>query len=140
MVACGDDDGGDAGGGNLDGGKDSGSVDVGDGDGGSYTLADALVTAGTSVTAARAQLLFEAACKSQIKCDARSSQSDCEKTGLAMFNAGKSAGYDDACLDATLDLYACFAQNACADFDTACNSAGEAQDTACDKYQADGGN
>lgn len=130
MVACGDDDG-DTGGGDVDAGKDSGAVD-----GGSYTLADALVTAGTSVTDARAQLLFEAACKSQIKCD-NGSLSDCERTGLAMFNAGKSAGYDDACLDATLDLYACFAQTACADFDAKCSN--ETQFAACGKYQPDSG-
>jgi hypothetical protein len=142
-VACGDDSGGDddTGGNDKDSGsespKDAGK-DASTDAGGGLSLADALKTDGTNVTDARANVLFSAACEKQIKCD-QESMTSCVSTGLQMWNAGKAAGYDDACLDATLDLYACFASNDCHDFDTVCNDAGQRQEDSCSKYTPDSG-
>jgi hypothetical protein len=118
LAACGD-DGGD-GAGDDDGNEDAGSL----------TLEEALETAGTDTSKARAELVFPAACEEQEKCE---TIANCASSGLSTFESMRS-GRSTACLDATLDLYACFASNPCANgnYDTVCNDAGQAQKDACD--------
>lgn len=137
MVACGDDDGGDTGGGDVDGGKDSGSVDAGAGDGGSYTLADALKTDGVDTSLTRSNLLIPDACAHSQACIP---DADCIAGYKTEYQRGVDAKYDDACLDATLDLFACFAKETdCLKFETTCAALLEKSQSFCSKYSLDAG-
>lgn len=125
VAACGDDSGAD-------------DTNAGGGDGGSYTLDDALQTSGTDTSDQRAGLLFDAACMKRIVCEPEALQS-CIDIEQQMYDAGKRAGFDSTCLDKTLDSYACLATHECSEFDTACDSATAAALSACSKYLGDGG-
>jgi hypothetical protein len=145
FAACGDDGGSgdddtddkgseeagrpDTGGGDDD---DSGSEETDGGtDGGSLTLDQALKTDGVDVSQERVDLIFPAACEEQRKCT-QDTQAACLAENQDVYEA-MAANRPEACRDATLDLYACFATTDCADYDTddRCNELGTKQISLC---------
>jgi hypothetical protein len=155
--ACGDDgdsdktatDGGggdagqkaDGGGGAIDGGVgtiDSGTPDGGAGPGpdASTAIADALDRTGVKASAARADIVFPIACKSAVVCMAEEDAAKCVAEVRAEYDKGVSKGYTDVCLDATLDLYSCFATSACAKWESECMPLSDNQASICPKIDA----
>ena len=93
------------------------------GDASADELQAALMRDGVRADVRRAQLVFNAACRKRDACDGTLVEQQCTQSGIVMWQGGAASGYSDACLDASLDLYACFATvNAC-DFDS-CESLG----------------
>jgi hypothetical protein len=134
LAACGD-DGGSADDGSDDAQKEDASSrnDGGGGnsDAGSLTLDEAEETDGLNASQERVDLIFPAACEEQRKCDPQT-QEACLAENQDVYEA-MVATRSEACRDATLDLYACFATTDCEDYDTddRCNDLGTTQISLC---------
>jgi hypothetical protein len=131
VVACGDDGGSSPGPNEQDAGKES---DAGKGDAGKgFTDAElaALDRTGVKVSTARADIVFPLACKNGVACDMMSTVASCMSESRGSYDEKVSQGVNDACLDATLDFWSCFAETACAQFDSKCGPLYDTQVSLC---------
>lgn len=109
----------DGGGGDPDASSDLDAtvvVDATVGDASIEELQAALDQAGVRTDLRRAALVFAQACERRALCAPGEDANACAEHGLGEYQDGVSAGYSEACLDTTLDLYSCFASAGC-DFD-----------------------
>jgi len=117
----------------LDAGTDAsgGPTDAGSAE------AAALDRNGITASTARANIVFPIACKAAVTCGAEDDAAACVTEVRGEYDDGVSKGYTAACLDATLDLYSCFATAPCARWEVECTPVSDTQKSICPK--ADGG-
>jgi hypothetical protein len=128
----------DGGGGTIDGG--GGGIDGGKPDGGpvpgpdaSAAIAEALDPTGIKASAERAAIVFPLACKNGVVCGQETNAQECTSDYLSSYEEYVAKGFSAACLDATLDLYSCFASTQCANIDDTCGPLYTTQVSICPK-------
>jgi hypothetical protein len=95
----------------------------------------AFTLAGVDTSARRAELIFPHTCGVAQNCELEDPDPSCAMGFVSEYLEGVKACYDSACLDATLDSYACAgAAKSCECLD-ACEPLVERQLDACAKYQ-----
>jgi len=124
----------------VDAGSDTGSpptdASTSTSDASAEELATALGQEGVTASARRADLVFPPACKQGVACKRASSVDACVTSNRAMYDQaasrGAASGFTEACLDATLDFWGCFARTpVCDDFDEKCGPLFDTQVSLC---------
>jgi len=100
-------------------------------------IALALDRTGVRLDARRVDIVFTLSCRNLSDCDPEENEQECVDDLRADYATGVAAAYSDACLDATLDLFACFASVSCSAFET-CEPTLDTQQALC-PARGDGG-